>query len=68
MPGMSGIQLRDRILGFLPEMKVLFMSGFASDNALRRGITEENLSFIQKPFSLSDLDRAVRAALARTRP
>jgi PAS domain S-box-containing protein len=65
MPGMNGMQLRDRIVSVLPGVRVLFMSGFTSNDVLRRGVAEENLSFIQKPFSLTDLARAVRAALAR---
>jgi PAS domain S-box-containing protein len=64
MPGMNGMQLRDQVLALMPEVKVLFMSGFASNNILR-GNAEESLDFIQKPFSMNDLGRAIRAALAR---
>jgi FixJ family two-component response regulator len=40
------------------------MSGFTADGVLRRGVAEENVNFLQKPFTLTGLARAVQAALA----
>ena len=65
MPGMSGVQLRRQILNILPGIRSLFMSGFTSDRTVLHGVAEENLGFIQKPFGLNDLSRAVLAALTR---
>jgi len=64
MPGMSGKELRDRIQAQRPGMKVLFMSGYTSNVIVHRGVLEEGVNFIQKPFSMSDLARKAREAMS----
>jgi FixJ family two-component response regulator len=39
------------------------MSGYTDDEIVRRGIVSSEVGFVQKPFSASDLTRAVRDAL-----
>jgi two-component system cell cycle sensor histidine kinase/response regulator CckA len=63
MPGMSGKDLRDRIEAKRPEIKVLFMSGYTSNAIVTRGVLEEGVNFVQKPFSMSELARNVRNAI-----
>jgi two-component system, cell cycle sensor histidine kinase and response regulator CckA len=63
MPGMSGKELRDRIEANRPEIKVLFMSGYTSNVIVHRGVLEDGVHFVQKPFSMSDLARNVRNAI-----
>ena len=53
MPGMSGRELRDKLLLTRPELKVLFMSGYTSNIIAHHGVLEEGMQFIQKPFSMS---------------
>jgi PAS domain S-box-containing protein len=65
MPGMSGKDLRDRIAAKHPEIRVLFMSGYTSNVIVHRGVLEEGVHFMQKPFSMGDLARNVRNALRR---
>jgi PAS domain S-box-containing protein len=60
MPGMNGVELRDRIAGVRPEIKVLFMSGYTADMIAHRGVLEEGVHFIQKPFSMSDIALKIR--------
>ena len=55
MPEMSGPELRDKIKAIRPNIQVLFMSGYTSNVIVHRGILEEGVHFIQKPFSMKDL-------------
>ena len=63
MPRMSGRQLAERLLEVRPAMKVLYMSGYTDDAAIRNGIFYSKLSFIQKPITPEALVRKMRAAL-----
>ncbi len=60
MPEVSGAELRDRIQVMRPGMKVLFISGYASEIIAHHGILDEGVNFIRKPFSMSDLAKAVQ--------
>ena len=51
MPGVGGRLLAERMLGLHPEMKVLYLSGYTDDAVMRQGISEEQVNFLQKPFS-----------------
>jgi len=62
MPGMSGTELGRRLKAVRPEMKVLYISGYA-DDALHDGVLDERSSFLQKPVKAADLERAVRKLL-----
>jgi YesN/AraC family two-component response regulator len=63
MPEMNGRDLADRLRSRHPHLKCLFMSGYTADVIAHRGILEQDVHFIQKPFSRNDLARTVRAAL-----
>jgi two-component system cell cycle sensor histidine kinase/response regulator CckA len=63
MPQMSGKQLYDEIQSQLPEMRVLLMSGYTDDALAHHGVLDESLSFLEKPFSPSQLARKVREVL-----
>jgi PAS domain S-box-containing protein len=63
MPGMSGTDLRDKMLAVRPELKVLFMSGYTSNVIVHRGVLEENVHFIEKPFSMIDFARKVNETI-----
>ncbi|HQO33480.1 MAG TPA: hypothetical protein PLG59_02385, partial [bacterium] len=47
-------------------MKCLFMSGYTADVIAHRGVLDEGVQFIQKPFSLTDLAVRVRQVLTQT--
>lgn len=66
MPGMNGWDLAQKILLLLPRIKCLFMSGYAANVITPQGLHPENMSFIQKPFSRTDLARKVREVLKET--
>lgn len=63
MPDMNGRDLIDRLRRGRPDVKHLFMSGYTSDIIAHRGIVDGHTRFLQKPFTLSTLAAAVRAAL-----
>jgi signal transduction histidine kinase len=64
MPGVSGPELAEELLGKRTDMKVLFMSGYSGTAITRHGVLREGLVFLQKPFSPGSVTRAVRSALA----
>lgn len=63
MPNMNGKDLAKTLSSNYPDMKCLFMSGYTADIMAQNEIQEEELHFIQKPFSLSDLAFTVRNVL-----
>ncbi len=63
MPEMNGRDLGDRLLAAYPKMKILFMSGYTANVIAHRGVLDESVNFIQKPFSSRALAARVRAAL-----
>ena len=65
MPGIGGRELVRRVLASRPATRVLFMSGYADDAVMRRGILEVGAEFLQKPFTLDELRARVRALLDR---
>lgn len=63
MPLMGGKELTDRIKSSRPNMKVLFVSGYADDAAAPRGSSNWSPAFLQKPFAPSALALKVRQTL-----
>jgi two-component system, cell cycle sensor histidine kinase and response regulator CckA len=63
LPGASGADLARRLTRRWPELKVILMSGYAEDEALRQDITAGRFRFLQKPIDLDTLAKELRAAL-----
>jgi two-component system cell cycle sensor histidine kinase/response regulator CckA len=59
MPGMSGRELADRLHIARPDVRVIFMSGYADDEIVRRGLLGPDQPFIQKPFTPATLVRRI---------
>jgi PAS domain S-box-containing protein len=68
MPGMGGPELAARLGSLHPELRVLYISGYADDAVLRRGVREGLASFLQKPFTLDALARKIRDVLDAPQP
>ncbi|MCP4547217.1 MAG: PAS domain S-box protein [bacterium] len=66
MPEMNGRELASRMMRHYPKLKLLFMSGYPSNVIAHRGVLDEGVLFMQKPFSLQALSTNVRDALAST--
>jgi PAS domain S-box-containing protein len=64
MPGASGPALLRHLLDRRPGLKVLYMSGYATD-AVPLHTVDSDAVFLQKPFTSDQLIRKVHEALAR---
>ena len=63
MPEMNGRDLADRLLASWPDLKCLYMSGYTDDVISHRGVLDEDVSLLHKPFSMDDLLDALRRVL-----
>jgi two-component system, cell cycle sensor histidine kinase and response regulator CckA len=63
MPGMNGRELHQRLIAMRPGLRALYMSGYTADIIAHRGIVDEGVAFLPKPFTPQDLVRRVREAL-----
>ena len=63
MPRMSGPTLAKRLVRSRPDMKVLCMSGYTDDAAVRHGVIDAELAYLQKPLTVDSLSRKVRGVL-----
>jgi PAS domain S-box-containing protein len=63
MPKKNGKEVYDKIKLKNQDIKILFTSGYTDDIIYQKGIIEEGLNFIPKPFSPYDLLRTIRVIL-----
>ena len=63
MPGMGGPELADALRPRVPQMKVLFSSGYTDDAVVRHGLLQEKVAFLQKPYTPGALVKKVRQIL-----
>ncbi|MFI5214686.1 MAG: PAS domain S-box protein [Gemmatimonadales bacterium] len=64
MPGMSGRDLAGLLIAQRPQLKVLFVSGYADETVLEKGVLEPGLNLLLKPFTPEVLAQKVREVLA----
>lgn len=60
---MSGRALAESAAPIRAEMRVLYMSGYADDHIVHHGVLEEDMNFIEKPFTTDLLAKKVRDVL-----
>jgi len=65
MPGVSGRDLAEKLQEKVPEIKVLYMSGYTDNDIAHHGVLEKDVNFIQKPFTREGLATKVREVLDR---
>ena len=63
LPRMSGRVLAQRVMEARPETRVLYISGYAGDVIVHRGVLEPGVSYLQKPLTAATLARRVREVL-----
>ena len=63
MPGMNGREVARHLSARRPEIRVLYMSGYAADVVLQQGLLEPALVILQKPFTPDLLALKVREVL-----
>jgi DNA-binding NtrC family response regulator len=63
MPGISGPDFARRLKFIYPDLKVLYMSGYADNMIFQQGILDHAMAFLQKPFTVERLAGKVREVL-----
>jgi PAS domain S-box-containing protein len=64
LPGMNGRQLADQARETRPDLKILFITGYAESVAISDGFLQPGMEMITKPFALDNLSRRVRAMVS----
>jgi len=65
MPKMNGPEVMKKVRQIRPDIGVVFMSGYTNYVTVRHRISNADVSFIQKPFSSTELTHKLREALTR---
>ena len=63
MPEMNGKELAEQARKIIPDLKIIFVSGYANGHITHNGTLEEGVNFIHKPYSLQTMAREIRKAL-----
>ena len=66
MPGMDGAEVAREIAAIHPDLPVIFSTGHAALRALRTAAGED-VSILEKPFTLDELDDLLRERLSEAR-
>jgi PAS domain S-box-containing protein len=64
LPGMNGRQLADQARETRPDLRILFITGYAESVAISDGFLQPGMEMITKPFDLDHLSRRVRAMVS----
>jgi DNA-binding response OmpR family regulator len=64
LPGMNGRQLADQARETRPDLKVLFITGYAESVAIADGFLQPGMEMITKPFELDNLSGRIRAMIS----
>ena len=68
MPWMNGPELAGRLRKIRPDIGVVYMSGYADNVVLQKGLLNTGATLARKPFTSAQLDAALRrAGAARSR-
>jgi two-component system, cell cycle sensor histidine kinase and response regulator CckA len=67
MPEMTGRDLETYLLSLYPNLRTLFMSGYTANVIAHRGVLDDGVFFLQKPFSERDLAVKIRTVLENSR-
>lgn len=63
--GLSGRQVADAARSSRPELKILFITGYAENAALSHWIPEPGMAVMTKPFAMATLGNRIRDLIAR---
>jgi FixJ family two-component response regulator len=66
MPGMSGLELQERLHAAGSAVPIVFISAHEDKEARARGLREGAIAFLQKPFSADSLLGAISAGLDKS--
>ncbi len=63
--GMNGKELSESIQELFPDIRVIFMSGYASDKLMDKGVVPSDLTLLYKPFSIFELGEVLGNVLGK---
>lgn len=63
LPDMNGRELYEKTAEAFPSMKVVYMSGYTNNVIAHRGVLDEGVDFIQKPFTVYGMAAKIREVL-----
>lgn len=63
-PGINGFQTYQQICSLHPHQPAIIVSGYATDDSLKKAQKLGPVGFIKKPYSFQDLQKSVREILA----
>ncbi len=63
MPGMSGPELYEQLVAHMPSLRVVYISGYPMNPSIRGGTLNEEVSYLQKPFTAEALLERIRAVV-----
>ncbi len=63
LPGLNGRQVADAARTRRPDLKVLFMTGYAENAAVAGGFLDRGMSLITKPFAMESLATRIRTII-----
>ena len=64
LPGMNGRQVADLARASRPDLKILFITGYAESAAISNGFLQPGMEMITKPFDLDHLMQRIRAMIS----
>ena len=64
LPGLNGRELADRARRVRPDLKVLFITGYAENAIFGNGGLDAGMQMITKPFSVEVLASRIREIIA----
>ena len=60
MPRMDGYELAKELKKKYPDLKILFMSGYTDRQIVKNGQLNDDVHFIQKPYTIKQLSKIIR--------
>jgi CheY-like chemotaxis protein len=63
MPGINGYELAQQMTPLCPNLKIVYMSGYANEILSKYGEIQQDVHFIPKPFTPQELTQKIRTVL-----